>query len=553
MLRRLLIAVFVIGLITAFSGTAFSDINPDGITSKEIQRGSSVVPDKALIPATHQPYQGTFRATDWADVDSYQMQSRTGVSSPDTSACYEQDYVDYAGTTFNFVWGQKGIKWAMRFDIPESHNADLVGSWFVATVISPTAEVTLEVYGDVAGVPNDADLIYTEVVTINTAGGPAWYYVPWTAPPTLEGYQNYHIAISYGTQPGDSLQFRSDDGGDPGAGGTATGTKRSSLNTGSGWVSWFDFAGDGFDPNYFLTSEQCVYYTDCYNDFGLQGTSVYLFAVPDPVWSDGSTLEGFGQRFVAEGPETLTTVRVWHYAIPAGGYYDATSTNSITVEVWPDDGTGNIDDSGAPIASETVPAGIANLFPFTGNAAEGWDLITVDMTSRPVMFGPWHVTARMTSPNPADGQLLLDVSSNLDVPSEGGSVYFSSPGAGWERSGENTTWLTESTGEEVGWDVVVTLCKDEFYNCQFQETFNAGISTGYGLPLNIAQRIQGAQVNRLDAIYWQFIDPTLFGETTPDYDQEVVVWSNSGGLPGAELFRSSTIVFGDLVPYPGWN
>ncbi|MBD3404037.1 PQQ-binding-like beta-propeller repeat protein, partial [candidate division GN15 bacterium] len=317
--------------------------------------------------------------------------------------------------------------------------------------------------------------------------------------------------------------------------------------------SWFDFAGDGFDPNYFLTSEQCVYYTDCYNDFGLQGSSVYLFAVPDPVWSDGSTLEGFGQRFVAEGPETLTTVRVWHYAIPAGGYYDATSTNSITVEVWPDDGTGNIDDSGAPIASETVPGGIANLFPFTGNAAEGWDLITVDMTSRPVMFGPWHVTARMTSPDPADGQLLLDVSSNLDVPSEGGSVYFSSPGAGWERSGENTTWLTESTGEEVGWDVVVTLCKDEFYNCQFQQLFNAGITSGFGLPLNIAQRVQGAQVNRLETIGWQFIDPTLFGDPATTYDQEVVVWANSGGSPGAELYRSSTIVFGDLTPYPGWN
>lgn len=556
MLRRLLIAVFVIGLITAFSGTAFSDVNPDGITSKQIERAPAATPDKALQPQSQMQPENFQRAADDAQGPVYGITMRAGVSSPDTSACYEQDYTDYAGTAFFYTWTRTAPdsrELAMKFDIPSNHVGELYGSWCYLFLVDNGAAVTLNVYGDIAGVPDDGDIIYTETfgpLAEDLVGG--WYYFPWSAAPiVLEGYENYHIGVLSDGAAGTRVRFGSDDGGDPVNGGTATGTKRSSYRNGGVWFTVLDLFGDGTDVNFIITSEQCVYYSECFNQNGVASGSVFIWALPDNVWGDGSTLEGFGQRFVAEGPETVTAVRLYHYN--GYGLYDGTSTNAVMIEIWPDDGTGNIDDSGAPLASQLIPAGLASLFPASGGTPGlfGFEVLDIPLASPPVVFGPWHVTARMTDPNPAAGQLILPTSHTTN-PGVDGSVYYGPPGVGWELSRENTTWMTE-IGFEIGFFFRTTQCKDEFYDCKFQATFDNGISSGFGLPLNIAQRISAGAVNRLNAVYWQFIDPTLFGDPATTYSQEVVVWANAGGAPGAELWRSATLNFGDLTPYPGWN
>ncbi|MCB2231200.1 PQQ-binding-like beta-propeller repeat protein [bacterium] len=554
MLRRLLIAVFVIGLITAFSGTAFSDINPDGIEAKKIERNDVNLSDKARLPQSQTQPEDFQRSVDDAQGPYYGVTGRAGVSSPDTSACYEQDYTDYAGTSFYYGWTRPGgdtRELAMRFSVPTNHVAELDGSWVYFFEVQDQAELTLTVYGDIAGVPDDADIIYTESfgpLAEDLVGG--WYYFPWSAAPVvLDGYTDYHIGAKSTGLGAEVLVFASDDGGDPVNGGTATGTKRSSYRSGGVWYTVLDLFGDGTDINLMITSIQCVYYSECYAQNGVAGGSVYLWAVPDNVWGDGSTLEGFGQRFVADGPETVTAVRLYHYSF---GTYGPTGTNSIDIAIWPDDGTGNIDDSGGPIYSANVPGGLANLYPGTGDTG-GWEVLNIALPSPPVVFGPWHVTVRMTSANPADGQIVLPTSTDASNVAVDGSVYYSAPGAGWELSRDNATWMTE-VGFEIGYFFRVTMCKDEFYDCKFQATFNAGATTGYGLPLNIATRIAAGGVNRLNAIYWQFIDPTLFGDPATTYSQEVVVWADGGGgFPGAELWRSSTLNFGDLTPYPGWN
>ncbi|MDX9858313.1 MAG: PQQ-binding-like beta-propeller repeat protein [candidate division Zixibacteria bacterium] len=556
MLRRLLIAVFVIGLITAFSGTAFSD-TPDGVTSKKIERVATGVPDKAMLPQSQTHPQDFQRAAEDAQGPIYGIQERAGVSSPDTSACYEQDYTDYAGTAFFYSWTRCGgstSELAMRFDVPKNHVAELLGSWVYMFEVQAGAEVTLNIYGDLAGVPDDADVIYTESfgpLAEDLAGG--YYYFPWSAAPVvLQGYENYHVSVLSTSAGGECVLFASDDGGDPVNGGTATGTRRSSYRSGGVWYTVLDLFGDGTDVNFIITSEQCVYYSECFAQNGVAGGSVYLWAVPDNVWGDGSTLEGFGQRFVAEGPETVKAVRLYHYT--GYGTYDGTSTNAVNIEIWPDDGTGNIDASGGPLYSQLIPGGLASLFPASGGTPGlfGFEVLDIPLTTPPVVFGPWHVSARMTSPNPADGQILLPTSTDASNVADDGSVYYGAPGVGWQLSRENTTWMTE-IGFEIGFFFRTTQCKDEFYDCKFQQLFNAGATTGYGLPLNLAQRVSAGQVNRLDRIYWQFIDPTLFGEPATTYSQEVVVWADAGGMPGAELYRSATLNFGDLTPYPGWN
>ena len=250
MLRRLLIAVFVIGLIAAFSGTAFADENPQ-IERKPFIRSGQDVSGKALLP-THQTQPADFqRSTDDAQGPVYEALNGSPAASPtspDTvTACpYEQDYTDYAGTSFFFTWTRPGgdtRELAMRFDVQGGHTAEVYGSWYYLFLADAGAEVQAIVYGDADGIiPDDTDTIFVATsgpLAEDTVGG--YYYMDFAAqnggyPVIVDGYTNFHIGYSSVAAGGERVRFGSDDGGDPTYGGTATGTLRSSYRAGGVWL-----------------------------------------------------------------------------------------------------------------------------------------------------------------------------------------------------------------------------------------------------------------------------------------------------------------------------
>jgi hypothetical protein len=570
MLKRLLIAVFVIGLCVAFSGTAFADTNPDDLQGVELQRGQTHTFDRAMKP-TYLTQPADFqRSADDAQGPIYQSLFGSPAASPaspdTTTACpYEQDYTDYAGTEFFYNWTRCGgdpRELAMRFDVQKDHIAEIYGSWYYMFEVEAGAEVQVTVYGDVGFIPDDGDVLFTGTtgpLAEDLDGG--YYYFDIEAanggsPVVLEGYTNYHIAIKSVAAGGECVLFASDDGGD----GSATGTLRSSYRySGDGlWYNAAEYFGDGFDPNFIITSISCEYYSSCgirtvWSGYG------WLYPLPDNAYSDGSTLDGMGQKFIAEGPETVTDVRFYHYDLSgsygAGAFYPVTGTNGVEIAIWPDDGSGNIDELAGPIATEYIPGGLANLFPATGGdgTANGWNVIVVPIPSRPVVYGPYHITAKLTSADPADGQLIYFYSDNSENPATGGSVHYTAPVGAWENSGLSANWLAEGEGEEVGYYIKPVTCKDEFYTCSAPKLYNVEATHIYGLPINIAAGVAAKPVNRLEKIRWQFFDPSILGEDGGNYEQQVVVWTDGGGFPGAEIYRSSVYTAGDLTGYPGWN
>lgn len=565
MFKRLTSVVCALGLLVSLASTALS--GPEHGFEEKVLPVGGVQSPKAKVPSAYKVV-NAFRQNFDGVQSPTAPNPKPGPNSPDTSACYEQDYADYVNAAFFYTWtitGTSGRKYSMRQDVPSNYLATINSATaYFSKMNGPGATVPVEVtiWSDAGGLPGV--ILYQEVFNVpkNPSLTGAYYTFPFTTPPQV--YEvNYHVA--FGRAPSavaaDTIRLWSDDGGD---GGTPIGTGRSGVypTGGPSWTTPGIFFGDpAFDPNFIIYADQCIAYSDCFRDFGglPGGNFVEGWVIPDNSYSGGSTLQGFAQRFVATGPETIKVVHVRPLSDPLFGlppftFYGPGSTNGITVGIHADDGSGGV---GALLGSVTVPGGLANIYPLTGNSIAGFDRIQVNFSSlNLVVLGPYHVTANMTSANPADGQIIVPLNSTASSPGfVGASTNFIPPTPNWERTGSSAKWLAEGGGEEQAFYIQIDVCKDEFAACQTQVLYGPNELTNayYIGSQRVSQKVLGLPVNRVDKVRFAIADETLFGGNPGDNGAPVVnltIHADGGAIPGALLYTQNVPA---PVYYPGWN
>ncbi len=572
MLKRLLTAVLILAIFMVFTGTAISATdNTPSPRGKVIVKNATTPSAKEKAPIVAQRAGGP----DYSDIVSKPAAHRTpppSTSGLDTTECHLLEYYTYDPALCDNLFSSRSNSPfpanAERFDGPTAPNTvikvNACDQYVYWTAEDPSFAdgvvlIKASVWTDNSGLPGT--MVYSETFALPVIPYPGQYvHLAFTNPPALTGA--YHIAV--GADPAspttDSLYLGADWGNRAASGGCPAGTHtptfRSSRYNAS-LSTWVPMAtSNGFTCDFDLYSEWCQVYSSCYTAATPSNGFVGLFVVPDPAWTCGSTMTGFGQRFVSTGPDTINSVDFQHYdrsGTSPGAYYTPTSTNGIEVKIWKDDGTGNIDVGSGPIATQTVPGGVASLFPTTGLTANGWNHIIVNFPTKPVVIGPWHVTVNMTSSNYADGMLWMPLNSSSSDPGRvGGSVSFTAPDPLWIRTGSSNCWTLDGLGERAFF-IHVNLCHDEFAICDDQLSYTAGTSTGYGLPINIAQRFDGQVINRIDKIRVQAIDPALFAENGGTPDMLIKVWGSAGPAGPGALLATYTVPFAGITYYPGWT
>lgn len=578
MFSKLFNAVLVLGFILALFGTAFSGDNP-ALPAPE--RRANVVQNispgaKLDLPNQSPPLQ--LPAPEQLQTMGRHSMAPAVETDIDTTASYCQNYVDAAGTAFWFSWGRAGgdlRELAMRMDVPENYIATIDGAYvyiWESQAADGGNDLVLTIYEDDGGGLPGA-VIHSESFPIGLIpdGSDNYYWFGFAAPPVVAA-QVYHIGMRVAGTGNDTTWLCSDDGGHPGYGGTATGTGRGSYyNPGDGfWYHNMDLLG--FDPNYDIYSCQTINYTECYWVRTVAPGYVSLYVIPDPDgaptggdppydgWPDGGVYNGNAQRYVfsTEGRDTLSMILIPHidYLAAAGwDHYPAGSTNDLILRVYNDDGTGNVDLAGGHIAEEVI-SGVANLFP-AGYGMSVWQYLYVDMSAHNlVLEGPYHVSIQMSSDDPADGMLIPTFNTPSSSPNynpghSGGSVRFSGISPEWERTGTSNNWLLEGGGEEQAAYFRFYLCKDEFYNCQTQLTYNAPWVWGWyvypnGNFMGLGQKIKAPSVNRIEKVRFQVVDPSYWGEPSPvNAKLQINVWETGGTsyegapAPGALLYSQT--------------
>ncbi|MEW6050822.1 MAG: PQQ-binding-like beta-propeller repeat protein [Candidatus Zixiibacteriota bacterium] len=593
MLKRLLTAVLVLGVLFAFNGTAFSnpsdiprDLDPKdrdlptvtGTTSKaQLQPGQVNTPNKS-----------------WPRVQALPTAAdmTPGAPAPDTTQCFFQDYYSAYFTgipCYAYLWGMEDgtgtpvtDQIAVRYD---NYNYPLYVAdvYQVAVRVSEASHlggagvpIRVSVYDDAGGLPNalmgfaDFALPYLAV-----GGSGAFVTLVLPTPITVAGGA-YHVSVGYGPTAafGDTLTLRSTSGNDFGCTNAVSG--RSTYYYAGTWYDLPTLFGDDTGYDWGLRVWSCEHYTQCFTQMSFGGY-VWLWAVPDPAWSTGSTLNGMAQRFVATGPDTLKTVRWRHYYLNDGAYTGA-STNGVEISVWGDN-AGMVDYASGPLATVTLPGGVG-LFPNTGlGATTGWNTLDIDFSSfNLVLLGAFHLSAKMTSDVGATGVLYFATSFEGGGPNNNDQTGMSSNFTGdtcpWQLTtgaavGCTTvaTWDTD-LGLDLGFLIGSVRCKDEFYTCQHQATHDGYFNTAWGLGYAaigfsrraVSQMIQGGvggAPNRVEKIGFVVADDALFGDpccTNGTPSLKVSIDADNGAMgPGATLW-STTLTYAQLSPtINGWT
>ncbi|MGD8822364.1 MAG: PQQ-binding-like beta-propeller repeat protein, partial [Anaerolineales bacterium] len=576
MLKRLFIAVFVLGLVMALTGTALaSNDGPNDAQVKQLWKGSTppLNFDRARFATPNSHLQISQKlTTNERTVDQWNARTQQ-VFSPDTAACYTYfdliDWANFAGSVSYFdMYGGSGFAAAVRYDIPKHHYATITGMEFWLSESSANSggcSIEVGVWSDVAGLPGT--LIFADTIAAADLPHPvAWSgdYVSHTfsSPVVVSDAEAFHI--SWGPTDDSPVDdyveclFTRANSSQPDYQVTPF-TSEFLYPDGGGWFKNADLWSSG-DADNLQDVSYCVAFSDCYTQDPIPDPG-YIWSgwwLPDDSYTD-CPLVGYAQRFVSEGPDTLKQVRIFHKD-DGGVLYPETGTNGMIVRIWPDDGTGNIDASGGPLAERIITGTRADLFP-QGQTYGGTNWVYADFSAdNLVLIGPWHVSVEPTSTDPAAGQFNFYMS--YEYPGDdayysdgtGGSVKFTCDGE-WHRQSESSYWQTDMDWlDEMSFWVRPELCRDEFYECQEQATFNGTINAGWGLPCCAAQRVSGQPVNKVSSV-WVLpffddaygLDPANNGQP----DLVVTLYSVTPTGPGAEIY-SVTVPYGDYVP-TGWN
>ncbi|MFZ1684696.1 MAG: hypothetical protein WAU88_11295, partial [Candidatus Zixiibacteriota bacterium] len=585
MLKRLLTAVLLLAIFMVFTGTAFSGTKnvPGG------GDGDVLLPKHPTAPSAKEkaPAFKTMATPEPVGTATLlsQRPHHAGAMGADTMTCGQADYFSPLASFF-FTFARRSNsagsrEFAMRFDGPPpspGYKVKVNGAynWIYRIAeggaVDGVAKIRVNVYNDAVGSPGT--LAYSEVFSAPAHANTFNYtWFPFTTPPLLTGSYHISFVVDASSPSTDTVVFTSDDAG--GAGGTGVSANRGNVESAATPGVWYTplaiFGGtSAFD--FSQVSDFCNVYSSCYTAATPSNGSVSLFLIPDPAWTSGSTLYGFGQRFVSAGPDTVKSVDFQHYdyslTYGAGAFYPLAGTNGLIVKIWGDDGTGNVDYGAGALATQTVPGGLASLFPTTGGngTANGWNHLIVTFPTPPVVFGPWHVTVEMTSTNDADGILLTPLnSSGADPGRVGGSVAFTAPDPTWIRTGSSPSWTLDGLGERAFY-IHVNLCHDEFSVCTNELSYlfgttrflymdSCGSVGGVGSRSGIASMMQGGigGPNRVEKIRFQWIDEANF-DAVPDWPNQlkVSVFADAGGNVGPAIW-STIVTPGAAEQYPGWT
>ena len=312
MLKRLTIMTFVLGLVFVFAGAAFAvdEINGKAIPRVTTDFGVERTPAEGPLPS------GFFKDEVPVPITSNLEFTKASIASPDTNACWDQDYTDYDADWYYFTRyaGDERLL-AGRFDVPAGHTAELQGTWICVNGVladpaeaNTTAPLQLNVWTDIAGLPDV--MVHTEIYDLEDNPDGGWYYLEWTTTPVISG-GNYHIQFQCAATGDydDAIQPLLSDN-ETGAGTLDRGSYFHPTN--GFWLSMLDQLG--VDYNLIMSSVLCVYFADCYtDDNGNTGSGgLYVSMNPSTDWAAWGVPfdNGRGQSFFAAN-DTLKTVHVY--------------------------------------------------------------------------------------------------------------------------------------------------------------------------------------------------------------------------------------------------
>lgn len=547
MLKRLLIAVFVLGLFLTLSGTAFSDIgkgplNPvikvdqsnarfndlsDARPQNELPMQSKI-PGSALQAITPQavpptPASGSFCTSQWYHNGG--------------AAFYFQD-PDYFGAPFSV--GLNNV----RFTSDPGYVCSLKTAWVLTYGAATVGDPTLRVYlwdDDGFGFPlNKLDSVDVPYASYYAGGGFNWAGADFTHGGTVDHIfsdgEEYHIGFaSIANSPDDSLGFLTDDGtGHDGA----TPLRNQVWLGGGGTDFWIEYAGllsSGSDVGLLIEADLCKFeipFSDCHWE-SYWSNIAYFWRAPHIVYGDSS----YAQRFSVSGPETLMLVDMYVYD-DAGSpsATDVFGNNTVNCTIYDD--AGGV--PGATVASLSIaPAGYP-AFPAA---------TTFDFSASNLVF---------------TSDFWVAFSSDGSFASSTYEACLSSDGSdGLGRSASN--WDTTGFGDYgwvdmlSGWGVDVNflfdayLCKDEFSICGTGPDCLNGLNFFWRLPDawgDVADAQMRAAVGtecRVERVRWALYDngsPNAYTDSS-----RISVYSDAGGLPGAEL-AGVTLQPADYILFP---
>lgn len=522
MLRRLIIAVFVMGLVIGLSSTAISDVSKGALNPIENQPNESHPRFGDLVDA--RPPQPAFKKP-----ESALRKVEPGLSMPGTPLDYFCDVQDYTNGSPYYFWS-----------IPDAFGDDLFNMRFT---VEDGYDCTLKVahilmYGDVmVGTPDMRIYLWDD----NGFGFPGNKLdsvdIPNAAQPVAGlGYVsadfsggNYVFSdgdeYHYGwtilpNDPADMLGMISDD-----ASGPFAGEERASEN----WAGlWGTMLNDwGLDVSFFILSERCcseIPFTDCYWQ-SYWGSVAYIWRAPHPVWGDVA----WAQRFSVGGPETLVVVDLFIYNDDASGSStgDPSGNNDITITIYGDDG--GLPDPGNVLDAVTIGAGTYDFFPTWTTVPFG---TVIDET-----FHIAFSTNGSTSDVPASYETCL---------SDDGTFGIGGSSSDWGGG----TWVDMLGGWGLDCNFIFDayLCRDEYENCSINAC-NNGTAYFWRLPDvygDVAEAQKFTAIGQECRV--QNIELVLYSSATSDdpalvytHNTEISIIPDVNGLPGPYVTAADVV------------
>jgi len=525
MLKRLISAVFVLGLVLALNGTAISDV-----TKGELNPVIKVNPnhERFLEAIDVRPDQPTFKKP-----ESALKELPGGMSAPTPPQTYFCDVQDYTSGNPFYYW-----------PIPDAYGDDLFNMRFTsdAGYYCTTMVGHYLMYGDVmTGTPDmrcylwdddgfgfpdnkldSVDIPYASLPTSGlgyvsadfTHGGTTWW--------EFSDGEEYHLGWTIlQSGPADTLALISDQ-----ADGPYAGEERASEYVGGIWGTMLN--DWGIDISFFILSERCcgeIPYSSCNWQTYWQNIT-YLWQAPHPVYGD----EAYAMRMSISGAETLKVVDFMVYDAGGGTF----GNDDVYMTVYDDDGAGL---PGAQIAQVTFPAGTYPAFP-------SWTTATFDLVLIPgynITGNSFHV-AFSSSAVFGSGEFECCLSSD-------GTDGVGRSSSDWGGG----TWVSMLDGWGKDYNLLFDayLCKDEYYECAWNwcyagATYFWYLPDAYGDWAHASRFVgEGKECRIQDVVWYLYNNGTPTAYTT---QSEIQVWTDIGGLPGTKL-AGITIGPGSGIPY----
>jgi len=502
MLRRLIIAVFVLGLVLALNGTAISDVFKEGMVPIEKinpshERFESIVRGGPTQPSFKKP------------ASALQiLPSELQVPAPP---------LDYFCTVRNYTNGTPFYQWTipdaygddlfnMRFTSEANYSCTLYYGWLLMNGPAMTGTPDMMVYlwdDDGFGFPgNKLDSVLVPNASL-PVGGLGWVQADFSA----GGYifsdgEEYHIGWTVIGGAGDTLAVVSDDGTGPFAG-----EERAVENYNSAWGTMLN--DWGVDVSFFIESEVCcgeIPFTDCYWNSSWQGLA-YIWAAPHYTYGDSA----YAQRYSVSGPETVMFVDAYVYDAGDGAF----GTDDVHITLY-DDAAGL---PGATIASQTMAA---------GTYVNGWNAFPFNE----IVDGPFHVAFSSSATVDFEYCVSSDGSDGVGA----SSSIFDTSGVG------DYGWVSflDGWGLDVNFALDAYMCKDEYALCSINYCYS-GLGYVWYLPdsygdVGHAQKIAAAAAG---------------AECRPQEVWVLFYWSGTSGLPTQYTYNTDISINPDVAGLPG--